>query len=112
MSLPITLSVALPSLTGGMVATVVGLIFHGDLITKPMLNRIIAIYEQRLADKDQQANLWHEAHDTVKKTNDALITSMYQSLEIGKTTMSVVGAMQQVPPAPPPGGSGDPHVVA
>lgn len=111
MSIPLTLSVALPSVSGGLIATVVGLIFHGDLMTSRMLDRIIATYVQRLTEKDEQIRLWRDAHDTVKKTNDALITSMYQSLEIGKTTMGVVGSIP-VPPSPPSGGPGDPHVVA
>jgi hypothetical protein len=110
-SIPLTLSVALPSVSGGLIGTVVGLIFHGDLITSRMLDRLIANYVQRLAEKDEQIRLWRDAHDTVKKTNDALITSLYQSLEIGKTTMGVVGSIP-VPPTPSTGGSGDTHVVA
>lgn len=112
MSIPLTLSLVLPSASGGLIASVVGLIFHGDLMTSRMVDRLIATYVQRIAEKDEQIRLWRDAHDTVKKTNDALITSMYQSLEIGKTTMGVVGAMQQVPPPPPSGGPGEPHVVA
>jgi hypothetical protein len=110
-TVPITLSVAVQGGAGMVVLAIIGMLLHGDLMTSGMLDRIIASYVQRLSEKDEQIRLWRDAHDTVKKTNDALITSMYQSLEIGKTTMGVVGAISTTPPAPT-GGHSDPTVVA
>lgn len=106
-----TVSIALQGSAGAVVVLIVIFILRGDLVTGRWLDRVIASYEQRLAEKDEQARFWREAHDTVKKANDALITSMYQSLEIGKTTMAVTTAIAPSATASP-GGQGDPSVVA
>lgn len=106
-----TFSLALQGGAGALVAAVVFLVLRGDLITGRMVDRMVTAYEKRIAEKDEQIRLWRDAHDTVKKANDALITQMYQSLEIGRTTSRVLG---ELPPstAPSAGGRDDPHVVA
>lgn len=108
-TVPVTLSIALQGGAGALVAVVVGLILHGDLITGRMLDRITLSYERRLTESVERERLWRDAHDTVKKANDALIIQLYQSLEIGRTASSVLGAVAE---HPSPGGHDDPHVVA
>jgi hypothetical protein len=109
LTVPITLSIALQGGAGALVGVIVGLILHGDLLTARMMDRISSAFEKRLAEKDEQIRLWRDAHDTVKKANDALIVQLYQSLEIGRTASSVLGAVAE---HPSPGGQNDPHVVA
>lgn len=99
------LSIALPTSAGALVAIVVILILRGDLLTRRMVDRICAIYETRMAEKDQQIALWRTAHDTVKRNNDTLITQLYQSLEIGRTTNRVLEAV----PVPQPSPQGEPN---
>jgi hypothetical protein len=93
MSVPITFTLAANTTAGGVVVAGGYLVFTGKLLTKALVDRLIKMYEQRLEEKDEQARTWREAHDVVKKSNDALITQLYQSLEIGRTTNSVLQAL-------------------
>lgn len=99
------LSLALPTSAGALVAIVVIFVLRGDLLTRRMVDRICAIYDKRLAEKDEQIMLWRTAHDMVKKNNDTLITQLYQSLEIGRVTNRVLEAVPASQPTP----HGDPN---
>lgn len=90
------------AVNGGAVAIVgyiVYLYVSGKILAKSTVDRIIATYERVIEEKDEQVHLWHSAHDVVKQGNDALVTSLYQSLEIGRTTTSVLRAVAAPPPA-------------
>jgi hypothetical protein len=91
-----------------LVAIVVLLVLRGDLLTRRVTDRIIAVLQQQIAEKDEQIQLWREAHDTVKKANDALINQLYQSLEIGRTANRVLDVL----PTPPTGGHDGPGASA
>jgi hypothetical protein len=102
------LSIALPTSAGALVAVVVLLVLRGDLLTRRVVDRILYVLNPQLAEKDEQIQLWREAHDTVKKANDALISQLYQSLEIGRTANKVLDVL----PAPPSGGRNGPGAAA
>jgi hypothetical protein len=102
-TVPSTLTIALNGSAGALVAFFIYLVWTGRVITRAMMNRITETFEQRLEEKDEQIRLWHDAHDVVKKGNDALIAQLYQSLEIGRTTNRVLNAL---PSTPSPAGSG------
>jgi hypothetical protein len=93
MSVPITLTIAVNGGAGLIVVATVYLILSGKLLTISLVNSLIQAYEKRIQEKDEQIKLWHDAHDTVKKSNDALIVSLYQSLELNRTTNSVLEAL-------------------
>jgi len=84
------------AVNGGAVA-IIGFIVYlyvtGRILAKSTVDRIVATYERVINEKDEQVQLWHGAHDVVKQANDALITQLYQSLEIGRTTNSVLRAV-------------------
>lgn len=93
MSVPITLTVAVNGGAGAVVVFTVYLVLKGKLLTRSLVDSLIAAYEKRIGEKDEQIKLWHDAHDTVKQANDALIVSLYQSLDLNRTTNSVLLAL-------------------
>jgi hypothetical protein len=113
-TIPIDVSVALQGGAGALVVAFVTLVFTGKVVPGKVVDRLIRAYEQRITEKDEQIRLWRDAHDTVKKANDALISQLYQSLEIGRTTNSVLRAMDPLTPAasPTPGGPDGSGVAA
>lgn len=107
-SIPVNISVALQGGAGALVVAFVILVFTGKVVPSRVVDRIVRAYEQRLTEKDEQIRLWRDAHDTVKKANDALISQLYQSLEIGRTANKVLEAVPPMTSSSPggPGGSG------
>lgn len=93
MSVPVTLTVAVNGGAGAIIAATVYLVLSGRLLTRSLVDSIIKAYEKRIEEKNEQVRLWHDAHDTVKKANDALIISLYQSLDLNRTTNSVLQAL-------------------
>lgn len=93
MTVPITFTFAANATAGGVLVAGTYLIFTGKLLTRALVDRIVRVYDQRMVEKDEQIRVWRDAHDVVKKSNDALITQLYQSLEIGRTTNRVLEAI-------------------
>lgn len=81
----------------GLLGALALLVFTGKLLAKPTVDRIIKTlvdaYEGRLRDKDERIAALVEANDKLTRANDALLAQSYQSLEIGRTTSSVVRAL-------------------
>lgn len=114
MTVPITFTFAANTTAAGVLIAGAYLVFTGKLLTRSLVDRIIRVYDQRMTEKDEQIRVWRDAHDVVKKSNDALVTQLYQSLEIGRTTNRVLEAI----PTPtssssvPTGGGSDATHVA
>lgn len=106
MTVPVTLTIAVNGGAGAIVVYGIYLIATGRLLTKSLVESLIKAYEKRIQEKDEQVQLWHAAHDTVKKANDALITSLYQSLDLNRTTNNVLQALPPLGTSSAPTGSG------
>lgn len=95
---------------GALITLFFTLVYTGKLTPKSIVDRIIESYEGRLADKSEQIRLLTLANEQLIQANKVLLDQQHQSLEIGRTTSSVIQSLPSVA-APAGGGPGVPEVA-
>lgn len=74
------------------------MVFRGFLVPDKQVNKLITVYEKRIAEKIEEASIWKAAWEASQESNRLLIEHNGKLLEVGRTTEQILKPLQGISP--------------